>query len=325
MEHRSEIIRLRESERLSEREIARQLQLPPSTVHYWLAKEETREQGRRGRPRVTTVEEDHRLYDASINHPFQSAVHLRDEVTPGVSVDTVRKRLKERGLRCRIPARKPFLSPTHIEKRLEFARHYQFWGVDDWARVIFSDEKIFRSSSTGRLRVYRPRESNRFRPEYLHLGPVRRSSICVWLAFGRDFKAIHRVEQPTLNSEYYAEVILERFIREHFEQHQGEDLIFQQDLSSIHRSRRSLHWLETRNIPWMDDWPAKGPDMNPVENVWAELVRRIRNNPTNPHQLWENVYNAFLELDQNYFNNLIISMPRRIRKVVEAQGHWTKY
>lgn len=326
MQHRAEIIRLHETERLSERQIARRLELPNSTVHYWLAKEYAPPREgvtRRGRPRVTTPDEDSTIHLLSLSQPFSSAVYLRDEITPTVSADTVRRRLKERGILCRIPARKPFLKPVHIEKRLQFARHHQFWGVDDWARIVFSDEKIFRSSSTGQLRVYRPRNSDRYNKNYIYTGPSTRSTVCVWLAFGKDFRKIHLIEQRTLDSKYYTEVILEQFIFEHFRRH--DYLVFQQDLSSIHMSKKTLHWLESRNVSWMDDWPPKGPDMNPVENVWAELVRRIRNNPTNREQLWENVHAAFNELDHTYFNNLIISMPRRMRRVIAAEGLWTKY
>ena len=326
MQHREEIVRLHETERLSEREIARRLELPFSTVHYWLAKEHAPPRegvARRGRPRVTTSDEDSTLHLLSLSKPFTSAVGLRDELMPNVSVDTVRKRLKELGMRCCIPARKPFLRPIHIQKRLEFARNHRNWGVDEWSCIVFSDEKIFRSSSTGQLRVYRPRKSDRYHANYIYTGPSQRMAICVWMAFGKNFRQIHRIEQRTLNADYYTDVILEQFIHPHFREHK--DLLFQQDLSSIHKSRKTLHWLETRNVSWMDDWPPKGPDMNPVENVWAELVRRIRNDPTNREQLWENVHAAFNQLDETYFNNLIISMPRRMRKVIEAEGRWTKY
>ncbi|GFR27187.1 hypothetical protein TNCT_415821 [Trichonephila clavata] len=40
--------------------------------------------------------------------------------------------------------------------RYVYAHSKLHWSVSEWHRVIFSDEKIFRSSSRGALRVYRP-------------------------------------------------------------------------------------------------------------------------------------------------------------------------
>lgn len=324
MNYRREIVRLRETEKLTERAIARRLELRPTTVHYWLRKEILPPVTlKRGRPRVTDATLDDAIYRQSQESPFRTAVAIRDEVAPGISVYTVRNRLKERGLRCRVPSRKPFLKEEHIYKRLDFAYKHFNWGTEDWENIVFSDEKIFRASSGGPLRVYRPRKSNRFDPRYIapSSNPTGRFTICVWMAFGKDFRAMRLVEQRTLESTYYTEVILSS-IKDHLLQN---DLIFMQDLSSIHTSRLSAHWFECHNVDVMSDWPPKGPDMNPVENVWAELVRRTRNDSTNKNQLWENVYAAFLALEEAYFNKLLESMPRRMARVIAAKGGWTKY
>lgn len=326
MEYQFEIVRLYYEEMLSERKIARRLELAPSTVHYWLAKRNAIPQQtsrKMGRPRKTDKVVDLYLKNASENNPFLSAVDLRDELAPNVSVDTVRRRLKESGMKCRIPARKPFLKPIHIEKRFNFVVNHIGWGKKEWENVIFSDEKIFRASSRGALRVYRPRNSDRFDDRYIvpSSNPRGRFTICVWMAFGKNFRCIHKIEQRTLNAEYYINEILPLIEDKLFE----DNLIFMHDLSPIHTSNVTKHWLETHNINVMEDWPPKGPDMNPVENAWAELVRRTRQDSNNKEQLWENVYEAFNQLDDSYFNNLMHSMPRRIAAVLQKRGGWTKY
>lgn len=324
MEHRHEIARLHEEEHLSERQIARKLRIAPSTVHYWLIKETFGPvPKKRGRPRVTDEALDLYILNASTTNPFMSAVEIRDELAPRVSVDTIRKRLKEKGMRCRIPARKPFLRPIHIQKRFQFAVNHIGWGVNEWNDVVFSDEKIFRASTRGPLRVYRPRASDRFDQNYIvsSSNPRGRFTVCVWMAFGNNFKYIHRIRQRTLNAEYYVNEILPIVEDDVLDN----NLTFMHDLSPIHTSRLARHWLETHNITVMDDWPPKGPDMNPVENVWAELVRRTRPDSANKDQLWENILAAFNELDDDYFDNLIRSMPRRIAAVLQKRGGWTKY
>ena len=52
--------------------------------------------------------------------------------------------------------KKPFLSKKHKNERLKFAKEHKDWTMDDWKRVIWSDEtKINRFGSDGRLWVYK--------------------------------------------------------------------------------------------------------------------------------------------------------------------------
>jgi transposase/transposase-like protein len=329
MEFRKDIIRLWTERRLTEREISRELRVPPATVHYWVNKEGKAQSSRQGRPRCTDNVMDREFYDACRENPFLVATDLQQELAPHCSADTVRRRLREQGLKSFIPARKPFLNAEHIQKRLTFASEHSGWNEEEWSRVLFSDEKIFRSSSTGLLRVYRPTRSDRYDSRYIAPAdnPGGRHTVCIWMAFGGGggggslIRILHRIEQRTLNSEYYTERILPLVENSAVEN----DMIFMQDRSSIHKSNLTKEWLENHNIRVMHDWPPKGPDMNPVENVWAELVRLTRRDSTNRDQLWENVLSAFNGLPDTYFYNLIDSMPRRIAGVLAKEGGWTKY
>ncbi|GBM48349.1 Transposable element Tcb2 transposase [Araneus ventricosus] len=341
MDYRHAIFRLHEEEHLSERAIARQLGLSPSTVHYWVVRHGESATTKSGRPRVTDGQTDRTLYEASVKDPFLTAVDLRQELTLGCSVHTVRNRLKESGLKCRTPARKPFLTQYHRQRRYAFAQSRLHWSTDEWHRVVFSDEKIFRSSSRGALRVYRPvRGSDRYDERYLvHSSnpgdtSTPRFTICVWMAFGGlgKIRKLHRIEQHTLNAEYYTTRILPSIESRVCEDDEIElqRLVFMQDLSSIHTSRLSKQWLQEHNVPTMEDWPPKGPDMNPVENVWAELGRRVelqrrQTGVQNPNQLWEDILQAFLELPDEYFKSLIKSMRKRVGTVARKHGGWTKY
>ncbi|KAG8175207.1 hypothetical protein JTE90_022630 [Oedothorax gibbosus] len=329
-----EILRLYEEKHLSERAIAKELDTSPSTVHYWIVRGGKRAKTKSGRPRKAT--DDKTLYEASCRNPFLTAVDLCRDFAPTCSVDTVRNRLKQQGLKCYTPARKPFITEFHRQKRFAYALNYLHWSCEEWKRVVFSDEKVFRSSSRGALRVYRPKDSNRYDDAYVvnpNTGTSARFTICVWMAFGGDgrIKQLHRIEQKTLNSDYYTTRVLpsiETLLAE--DDSPPKRLLFQQDLSSIHTSHKTTHWLQEHNIRVMQDWPPKGPDMNPVENVWAELVRRIElkrreTGVRNKDQLWEDVLQVFNNLPDSYFATLIQSMVRRVGTVYRKRGGWTKY
>ncbi|GFW63907.1 transposable element Tcb2 transposase [Trichonephila clavipes] len=110
---------------------------------------------------------DQNLYKASRKDPFLSALDLQKELPPSCSVDTVRNRLKQKGFKC-TPARKPFLTQFNRQSRFVYAHSKLHWSVTEWHRAVFSDEKLFRSSSRGALRVYRPVQgSDQFEEQYL--------------------------------------------------------------------------------------------------------------------------------------------------------------
>ena len=64
---------------------------------------------------------------------------------------TVRRGLKEVGMKSVVKTNRPFLSKKHRKERMEFAIAHKDWTVEDWKRVIWSDEtKINRFGSDGR-------------------------------------------------------------------------------------------------------------------------------------------------------------------------------
>src|SRR5574338_1248676 len=65
-------------------------------------------------------------------------------------VDTVRRGLREVGMDSEKVVKKPELKKKHTRQSKLFTKKYREWTVDDWARVIFSDESKFnRLSSDG--------------------------------------------------------------------------------------------------------------------------------------------------------------------------------
>ena len=68
----------------------------------------TRDQEGRGRPRVTSARQDRRILPAA-----ETARNTIGNHNAPVSGHTIRRRLSERDLRCRRPARRPMLTARH--------------------------------------------------------------------------------------------------------------------------------------------------------------------------------------------------------------------
>ena len=78
-----------------------------------------------------------------------------------VAEQTVREYLK-RDLdyrSCRLVP-KPWVTCTHFVKRLAFDTQYKDWGLDEWSKVLWSDEPSFEVTDNQRGRVYRPHGSD---------------------------------------------------------------------------------------------------------------------------------------------------------------------
>ena len=53
--------------------------------------------------------------------------------------------------------------------------------------------------------------------------------------------------------------------------------IFQHDNAPIHTSKCTKTWMEDNNVAILD-WPARSPNLNPIENVWGSMVQNICEN-----------------------------------------------
>ena len=55
-----------------------------------------------------------------------------------ISAHTVWRSLKSAGMKA-VVKKKPLLSKRHMKERLDFALAHQYWTLDDWRRIIWSD------------------------------------------------------------------------------------------------------------------------------------------------------------------------------------------
>ena len=64
-------------------------------------------------------------------------------------------------------------------------------------------------------------------------------------------------------------------------------------------------------------WPAQSADLNPIEQVWDEIYRKVRAKwPTSGahlRQLWEELFSVFLQC-------LVEKIPRICEAVIAAKG-----
>ncbi len=73
--------------------------------------------------------------------------------------------------------------------------------------------------------------------------------------------------------------------------------------------------------------PPQSPDLNPIEHLWDVVEWEIRImdvQPTNLQQLRDAIMSIWTKISEECFQNLVESMPQRIKAVLKAKGGPTR-
>ncbi|GFV46400.1 transposable element Tcb1 transposase [Trichonephila clavipes] len=97
--------------------------------------------------------------------------------------------------------------------------------------------------------------------------------------------------------------------------------IFQQDNARPHTTRVSQDCLRiVTTLPW----PARCPDLSPIEHVWDHLGWRV-GHPRSLNELEARLQQIWNEMSQDIIQNLYASMQDRIASCIRARGGSTGY
>ena len=202
---------------ISVRAMAKQLNVNESSVRRFLAKFEIRRTLDRkygsGRPRCTSVREDRLIKRLCLRDRFATSSQIRRTLEKSVgsviSAKTVQRRLNEVGLRASRPAKKPLLTQKMKKTRLEWAKTFKNWTVDDWSQVIFSDESKFNLFGSDGNKYVRRRKGERYN-ENCTLKTVKHSPyVMVWGCITYHGVGQILILRGSVNAEKYLKVIKE--------------------------------------------------------------------------------------------------------------------
>ncbi len=222
--------------------------------------------------------------------------------------------------------REPKITPAHAAGRRAFAHDHHTW-TNQWHRVIFSDEKRFNLDGPDGWAYY----WHDLRKDELVFSKRQQGggSIMIWLAFSWDRATPVVFVEENITATRYKN-ILSTYLTpmvDALDEFYDAGAIFQQDNARAHTAHATLDWLDGKGITVLD-WPANSPDLNPTENVFGALARRVYAGNSQfgtVAALKEAIVEAWADIDFDELEPYIDSMPDRMEAVIASQGKPTRF
>ncbi len=199
------------------------------------------------------------------------------------------------------------------------------WTVAQWSKVLFSDESKFCISFGNQgPRVWR-KSGEAQNPCCLKSSVKFPQSVMIWAAMSSAGVGPLCFLKSTVNAAIYQEILEHSCFLLLTSFMEMLNLIFQQDLAPAHTAKGTKSWFNDHGVTVLD-WPANSPDLNPIENLWGIVKRKMRDTrPNNADGLKAAIKETWPSIPPQQCHKLITSMPCRIEAVIKAKGTPTKY
>lgn len=312
--------------------IAKEVACDVRSVRHWIS--HYQEHGnvddapRSGRKRKTAPEDDERIEQEAKRTKFTTPRRIKRKLGLDVSSRTIDRRLIEVGLFGRVARHKKKFSAEEIRKRLAFAEGYKNWTAAMWMKVIFADEKIFWGEGFwGQVFVRRPK-GEALNPEYCVDQDPHPEKVNVWGCFCGKGLGYCYIFNENMDGQLLKGILGTHLVESaelHYDVDHAERWWFLQDNDPKHKSTLVRTWLFNNGIQCID-FPPYSPDLNPIENLWADLARRVEQYQCETmEELQDIVAEEWKKTPKKLLRKLARSLPERCQAVIDAKGDHTKF
>jgi len=290
------------------------LQNVQNAIDKWKTQGSVEDLPRRGRPLELSPELKEMIIMKQMEDRFKPAIEIFRELnTEGyeVSYDQVKRIIRTVFIKSNAPFRIKISEENKI-KRLQWIEDHERWRKVKWAKVVWTDEKMFE------LYPQRGRKYAKILPdEYPEDFPRQRlevsPKIMFWGAISGHGKVFFDVvPDPSITSYTYSCFLHQRAMPV-IKQTHGKDFLYQQDNAPAHRGGLTSIYLESANVKVID-WPPQSPDLNPIEQVWNWMAGKIK---TKSFENIEELRDCVFDLWEKLPNNNVLAYIEKLQNKME--------
>lgn len=291
---------------------------------------------RSGRPKSLAHEEVREMLGALKSGVANNAADimrtpsLRGKKKP--SKQTVLLELHKAGATVRHKQSKPVTSKAQRKARLKFAGKWRNITVQEWGKVVFSDEGAIPRFPKGNPNVVILPKDYPFTPRLQknsasHGGGQTK----LWAVICPEGILAWQIYEGDMTAQKYKGILKKNLIRRAEDYFEDENWTFQQDGDSAHTASSTIEYLETHENLTLMAWPSNSPDLNIIENLWSYMKDIIAKQEPARTMAEHNARVAALceemtgSAHKNFFQHLYDSLPRRMEEVIEHKGYPTHY
>lgn len=259
----------------------------------------------------------------------------------GITVcpDTIRKDLHALGWKCYSRTKTTHRSDADMAARKAFAKA---WRRTVPRRLVFTDEKTFTCLDYTYGWEWAPTKNDVTRQDN---SSCFQDTVYVWGAIGHNFRHLvvirktkasqratqkrnheERDESEKFTTRTYINRCLAGTVVEHLTDRRncvrGSRLVLQADNHRSHFSREAIRYMDGKGIHYMHDWPARSPDLNPIENLWAYLQRKVSMRvPQDADELEAAILAEWNALTDEQVNEYVKSFRGKCERVFDRDGN----
>ena len=252
---------------------------------------------------------------------FQNARAIQNElrVTHNIlaSVWTVRRDLFHLGMTPKMQPRAPRFRVGDPAARLQFCRDMANITDDE---MLFSDEKYVDDATHG----------THFEWCFSDQLPTPRTQVAygvkvhVWGLIGIGVKKLVLLDCHRVSSQDYIDECLKpslHLLRANTRGRGGVQKTFMQDGAKAHTSKLTMAWLASKGVKVIQGWPARSPDLNPIENLWSLLADRVSARmPTTDAELRVYIVEEWARIPQSIIDRFVRTFKRKLAACLSALG-----